>query len=685
MARITVQDLDKSYGGRDLFKGLSFEVQPGMRLAVAGPNGGGKSTLLRILAGVAKPDVGRVVMAKDVRLGYVQQEFAPEELTHALLPWVLSALPSWNDFWAEWEQAVQRDDHAALERLGAQQAELEQLYGYSPDHRARAILSGLGFSEDDLLRTLAELSGGWRERAKLARVLFQGADVLLLDEPTNHLDLEAVEWLEDYLLSFRGSLIFVAHDRMLLEHVGTHVLFIAGGKYELRKGTFSEFLAWEEERSRLLDKERAKLADRIENEMGYIRRFRVKARKAAQAQSKLKKVAKIQGELDRLKDEGGPRSGRSLAFRLPEPKRGDRVAASAVGLRFSYEGKDAVWNGLSFQLFRGKKIALAAPNGAGKTTLLKILTGNLTPSSGHVKVGTGTTIGYFSQHQTEILLPGATVLAEIRRLSDPKLTEEELMGVLGLFLLGESYFERLVSSLSGGEKNRLVLATLFLAKANLLVLDEPTNHLDLESRMGLVAALKDYEGTLLLVAHDRYLLSEVAEEVWELTRDGIVPHPGGFEEYDRVRRERLALAKGGKAAEPPAAPPAEKAPAPKAAPAEKVPAKVSAKVPAKVPAAPGKAKEDKRQAAERRNKLYRELKPKQDKYAALEKDLEKAMTEHAAAEAALSDPASYAQPEQALKLNAAYRESGEWCESLMERMAVLEEEMRVIRTKYGEA
>lgn len=671
MARITVQDLEKSYGGRDLFKGLSFEVQPGMRLAVTGPNGCGKSTLLRILAGVARPDFGRVVMAKDVRVGYVQQEFAPEELTHALLPWVLSALPSWNDFWAQWERAVQRDDQTTLERLEAQQAELEQLYGYSPDHRARAILSGLGFSEDSLLRTLAELSGGWRERAKLARVLFQGADVLLLDEPTNHLDLEAVEWLEEYLLAFRGSLVFVAHDRMLLEHVGTDVLFIAGGKHEMRKGTFSEFLAWEEERSRLLDKERAKLADRIENEMSYIRRFRVKARKAAQAQSKLKKVEKIQSELDKLKDEGGPRAGRSLSFRLPVPRRGDRVAASAVDLCFSYEGEPAIWNGLSFQLFRGKKIALAAPNGAGKTTLLKILTGHLVPTSGHVKVGTGTSLGYFSQHQTEILLPGATVLAEIRRLCDPKLTEEELMGVLGLFLLGESYFERPVSSLSGGEKNRLVLATLFLTKANLLVLDEPTNHLDLESRMGLVAALRDYEGTLLVVAHDRYLLQEVAEEIWELTPDGIVSHPDGFEAYDRARRERLVQAKSGKAGEPGAV-------------------EASTKLHAKLPPKPqsvasSKSREDKRLAAERRNKLYQELKPKQNQYAVLEKELEQAMAEHAEAEAALASPDCYSHPEQALKFNSVYRESGEWCESIMERMAVLEEEIRLIRDKYGEA
>ncbi|MBU1611423.1 MAG: ATP-binding cassette domain-containing protein, partial [Proteobacteria bacterium] len=255
MARITVQGLSKSFDGVDLFGGLSFEVQPGMRLAVAGPNGGGKSTLLRILAGRSEPDSGQVSMAKGAMLGYVAQELDGPVLERNLLAWVLEALPSWTDFWADWEKAVQERDNSRLEMLSRRQAEFEQQFGYNPDHRARAILTGLGFSEDDLLKCIGELSGGWRERAKLARVLFQGADVLLLDEPTNHLDLEAIEWLENYLLAFRGALIFVAHDRVLLEKVGTHVLFVGWGRTAMRRGTFTEFMAWEEEQSRLRDKE----------------------------------------------------------------------------------------------------------------------------------------------------------------------------------------------------------------------------------------------------------------------------------------------------------------------------------------------------------------------------------------------------------------------------------------------
>ena len=657
MSRITVQSLEKSYGGEPIFSDVAFEVAPGMRLALTGPNGCGKSTLLKVLAGEVEPDGGQVTLTKGARVGYVAQEMSGEVLEQQLLAWVLSALPSWNEFWEVWEQAVKEGDNARIEKLAHRQAEFEELYGYNPDHKARAILTGLGFADDTLHKRIGELSGGWRERAKLGRVLLQGADVLLLDEPTNHLDLEAVEWLEDYLLNFRGTLAFVVHDRIFLNRVGTHVLFLGGAKPLLRKGSFDEFLAWDEENREQRRKEADKLSARIENEYKYINKFRVKARKAAQAQSKLKKVEKLERELNQIKEvQASHHRGRSLNFRLPEPKRGDKVPVSVVDLEFHYQGGRSVWPALNFQLFRGKKVAVVAPNGAGKSTLLKLLAGSLTPSAGHVKIGPGTEMGYFSQHQHEILNLDSSVLGEIRRLSSPGLTEEQVMSVLGLFLLGEPYFERKVKGLSGGEKSRLLLATLFLAKANLLVLDEPTNHLDIETREGLIRALQDYEGTLLFVAHDRYLLNEVAEEVWSLDENGLTQHVGGFEEFHARQKQEEAARNGASGADP-----------------EEVQERRKL------------TREEKRRQAEERNRLYRELKPLKKKYDKLEADLEKVLDEQAGLEKQMNDPATYEKPEQALKLNAAYKDATEWAETLMEQMAELESRMEAIGGEQGAA
>lgn len=656
MSRITVQSLGKSYGGESVFADVAFEVTPGMRLALTGPNGCGKSTLLKVLAGEIEPDVGQVTLSKTARVGYVEQEMQGDVLTQQLLSWVLSALPSWNEFWEDWEEAVADGDNARIEKLVHRQAEFEELYGYNPDHKARAILTGLGFADDDLFKSLGELSGGWRERAKLARVLLQGADILLLDEPTNHLDLEAVEWLEEYLLSFRGALAFVVHDRIFLNRVATHVIFLGAGKPVLRKGNFDDFLVWDAENADQRAKEAAKLSARIENEYKYINKFRVKARKAAQAQSKLKKVEKLEQELNQIREvQASSHRGKSLNFKLPEPKRGDKVPVAAVDLEFQYEGGKSVWSKLNFQLFRGKKIALVAPNGAGKSTLLKLIMGDLEPSGGHTKIGSGTDVGYFSQHQHEILNLENTVIGEIRRLSDPSLTEEQVMSVLGLFLLGESFFVRKVQGLSGGEKSRLLLATLFLARANFLILDEPTNHLDIETREGLIRALKDYEGTLFFVAHDRYLLNEVAEEVWALDENGITQYLGGFKAFHDKQKQEEACKAGLSSCKP-----------------------EEAKEKRKL------TKEEKRRQAEVRNTLYRKLKPLKKEYDKLEADLEKVLDEQASFEKKMNDPATYEKPEDALKLNSAYKDVSEWAENLMMRMGELEEEIETISVQVEE-
>ena len=653
MSKITIHNLSKALGGRDLLAGFSLEATAGTRLAVVGPNGCGKSTFLRLLAGESEPDAGKVILPPGARLGYVAQELAASDLEEPLLAWVMSALPSWKEFWREWEHASLERDARALEVLSAKQAEMEHSLGYNPEHRAKAILSGLGFSDDSWTGQVKLLSGGWRERAKLARVLVAGADVLLLDEPTNHLDIEAVEWLEQYLLCFPGVLVFVAHDRIFLDRVGTQVLFLGGDKPQVRPGSFSDFLEWRAQAQQQIKAQAAQLSGAIARQMAFVTRFGAKATKARQAQSKLKAAQKLKKELSQVSG-GIERERKVLDFKLPEPARADKNILSAAELEFSFAGAKSLWPKLTFNLYRGQKVALAGPNGAGKTTLLKCITGELKASGGSVKLGSQVRMGYFSQHQTEILRPNETVMGEIRRLSDPRSSTEELCSVLGLFMLGEDYFERFVRDLSGGEKSRLVLASLFLARANFLVLDEPTNHLDLESREALVGALADYEGTILFVAHDRYLLSEAADVVWTVGPGGLAEFLGGYEAYERhLKEEAQAACQFSQEAKPRA----ESRETREARQAEK-----------------------RRQASER-NAISRELKPRREKYDTLEAELEMVLSRQHEVEQVMADPATYADSARFGELSKEYHALQERSESLITTLTHLEDEIAALEER----
>jgi ATP-binding cassette subfamily F protein 3 len=500
----------------------------------------------------------------------------------------------------------------------------------------------LGFAEGKWRQPLMELSGGWRERAKLARVLTAGTDVLLLDEPTNHLDLEAVEWLENFLMDYEGVLVFVAHDRVFMDKVGTHILYCGGnGKPLFRKGSFTQFVALQEEFGEQRDREAARLRDEIERKMDFVRRFRAKATKARQAGSRQKMAKKLEKELEGLKTE--PKR-RELDFKWPQPPQSDRTVLSVSDLRFAFPDGRRMWDSLSFTLYRGQKVALVGPNGCGKSTLLRLLVGRLERNSGSVVFGQQVKLGYFSQHQLDTLNPAGTVLGEIRRLSDPRTTEEELMSVLGLFMLGQGFFDRVVGSLSGGEKSRLILASLFLARCNFLVLDEPTNHLDLESREALVEALSGFEGTLLMVAHDRHLLSEAADQIWSLSPSGFTLYERGFEEYQEARK-LLRISENAVAQEQ-----------------KRQESKRTS----------GLSREDmkrlKREQAEARRALSKEMKPLQEAYAALEKDLEAALEAQSAVEAQLADPEIYNDSAKATELLKNFHSLQSRSEALLEKL-----------------
>ena len=657
--KITIQELSKAFGGRDILSNFSLEVDSGVRLCVCGPNGTGKSTLLRLLAGVESADGGRVILPKGCRLGFVEQELSEAALETPLLTYVLDVLHDWSDFWAEWEQAAAAKDEGRLTSLMHRQSELEALYGYNPEHRAKAVLSGLGFAESKWNRTLRELSGGWRERAKLARVLTAGADVLLLDEPTNHLDVEAVEWLESFLMDFKGALVFVAHDRIFMDKVGTHVLYLGLSKPVFRKATYTQFLALQEEYNAQREREARALKEDLDRKMAFVERFRAKATKARQAGSRQKMAKKLEKELEDYRPE--PKR-KELNFSWPEAPHCEKVVLSAADLDFRFEDGKTMWPPLTFALYKGQRVALVGHNGCGKSTLLKLLAGTLERRGGSMVTAPQMRMGYYTQHQMDTLRGDTTVLAELRRLSDPRTTEEELMSVLGLFMLGQDYFDRQVSALSGGEKSRLVLATLFLKRCNFLLLDEPTNHLDLESREALVSALQKFNGTLLMVAHDRWLLSQVGAEAWELNEKGLTVFPD-FATYDDNRRARqgttgedeLATSATGKQADMTLAQPLSR----------------------------DEQKRIKREQADKRNALHKELKPLLGRYEALETELAAVLEEQGTVEEQLADPDVYADHARSSELLKTFEACKQRSEAILEEMTVLEDSMAATRTKWN--
>ena len=662
--KITIQELSKAFGGRDILSNFSLEVDSGVRLCVCGPNGTGKSTLLRLLAGVESADGGRVILPKGCRLGFVEQELSEAALETPLLTYVLDVLHDWSDFWAEWEQAAAAKDEGRLTSLMHRQSELEALYGYTPEHRAKAVLSGLGFAERKWNRTLRELSGGWRERAKLARVLTAGADVLLLDEPTNHLDVEAVEWLEAFLMDFKGALVFVAHDRIFMDKVGTHVLYLGLSKPVFRKATYTQFLALQEEYNAQREREARALKEDLDRKMAFVERFRAKATKARQAGSRQKMAKKLEKELEDYRPE--PKR-KELNFSWPEAPHCEKVVLSAADLDFRFEDGKTMWPPLTFALYKGQRVALVGHNGCGKSTLLKLLAGTLERRGGSMVTAPQMRMGYYTQHQMDTLRGDTTVLAELRRLSDPRTTEEELMSVLGLFMLGQDYFDRQVSALSGGEKSRLVLATLFLKRCNFLLLDEPTNHLDLESREALVSALQKFNGTLLMVAHDRWLLSQVGAEAWELNEKGLTVF-ADFAAYDDNRRARQGAT-------------GEDEHATSVAGGQAGARGKQVDMPLAQPLSRDEQKRVKREQADKRNALHKELKPLLSRYEALETELAAVLEEQGTVEAQLADPDVYADHARSSELLKTFEACKQRSEAILEEMTVLEDNMAATRAK----
>ena len=538
MAVLIASDVGKDIAGEPLLRGVSFKLERRDRMTLSGRNGAGKTTLLRMLSREASVDAGELVFGKGVRVALHDQR-PPRERDFTLREYVLSGareLVAIEDELAGLEAAMAAGAHdeATLARYAEAQARLEHAGGYTWRERALATLHGLGFRDgSDLDRALATFSGGELTRASLGRALAARPDLLLLDEPTNHLDIESLEWLEQHLVALDAAIVLVAHDRWFLEAVGTSVLELEAGRGRFFPGPWH---AWRREKAarelalgRAIERQQAEI-ERLER---FVTRFRAGTR-ARQAQSRVKRLEKIE-RLSRA-----PGDGAALAFAFKPPERSGRVVFELEHGRVEI-GDRVLVDDAELWLERGEHVSMVGPNGSGKTTLIETLAGRRELAAGKLRTGHNVQVGYLSQHAEELGAGGArTVLEAVQRATGLK--PGPARALLGRFMFSGEEAEKALDVLSGGERRRLSLAIVVSGGANVLVLDEPTNHLDVESREALEQALREFQGSLLLVSHDRALLDAVGTRTVAFEDGRLRSYVGGWAEYVRVRQEREARA-----------------------------------------------------------------------------------------------------------------------------------------------
>ena len=550
---LSLVGVSKQYGSQVVLRGVDWSVNAGERVGLAGANGAGKSTLLRIVAGQVEPDRGEVCFKKGATVGYLPQEvigssgqsvvasaLAAFDEIHALearcrdlehrLESVDPSSPTYADVMAEYAAAREEWDHRG---------------SYDLESRAEEVLVGLGFVESDFARDVGEFSGGWQMRVALARLLLRRPDVLLLDEPTNHLDLEARNWLEGFLAGYPGAVVLVAHDRYFLDVTVTRISEVESGRLTDYACNFSRYEIQKDERLEQARHAYAVQQEEIERMESFIRKFRYQASKAKLVQSRVKQLEKI----ERLEI---PPGTKKLHIRLPAAPRSGRTALELHCARKCY-GDLVVYDGLDLSLERGERVALVGPNGAGKTTLVKILAGVEPLTGGERKVGHNVELGYFAQDQANVLDPAKTVLEEMMAIA-PYDMVPQLRTILGAFLFAGEAVDKRTAVLSGGERNRLALAKLLLRSVNCLLLDEPTNHLDIHAKDVLLEALDNYEGTIVLVSHDRYILDALPRSIVEVGHGRAVRYLGNYEDYLRKKATEEATLAPASAAAPAKAP-----------------------------------------------------------------------------------------------------------------------------------
>ncbi len=626
-----IQNMSYEIGDRLLLDNINWQIKPGRRIGLIGPNGAGKTTFLRHLAGELPNPAGTVKFPAYYRIGYLPQEeikTGPQSLLNLVL--------QGNQELVDIEAGIKsihknlengEENNALIKRLGQLEDRFQILGGYNREADAKRILQGLGFKENDYERDIMEFSGGWRMRGHLARLLLQAPDLLLLDEPTNHLDLSSLEWLEEFLKTFKGSMIIVSHDRFFLDRLANEIAELARAHITHYSGNYRFYEKKRDEQRE--QQHKAYLAQRAERERieKFIDRFRYKASKAAQVQSRVKMLEKMPQAVD-------VEQASSFSFRIKADVKSYNEVLSISDMAFAYDTVP-VFNNFNFNITRGEKIALVGANGQGKTTLTRLICGELAANTGNITVGERVNIGYYAQHQTEALDISKTIYQEVEA-SAAATFRTKLQDILGLFRFHGDEIHKKIAVLSGGEKARVSLAKILLSPCNFLIMDEPTNHLDTASKHALENALRHYDGTLLIISHDRYFLDALVERVFEIKAGKAYDYPGNYSYYLDKREEYLSdsnpdnTQKGtGKRT-------------------------VSSRKPTDNPL--HKSREQKRQEAEARKIVSKKRNRLQRRITDIETRMDEIMMEKTKLEEQLADPQTYNDPSKSVGLNKSYKQ-----------------------------
>jgi ATP-binding cassette subfamily F protein 3 len=530
---LSINNLSFHFGGRTLYDNANLHVKPKDRIGLIGANGTGKSTLLRLIVGEYQPDGGSISRSGDCTIGFLNQDLLSYQSMDPIVNVALQAFERENELQKQIDKVLHEMENnyrdELVDKLTRLQEEFEGLGGYTMQARAEEILEGLGFTTAELQRPLKEFSGGWRMRVMLAKLLLQKPALLMLDEPTNHLDLPSIEWVENYLNNYEGAIIVVSHDRQFLDNVSETIVEVSGLKLNVYAGNYSFYLEEKALRNEIQRGAYENQQAKIRQTERFIERFRSKATKARQVQSRVKSLERMD-VVEEVIDESA-----RVNFRFNFKNQTGRHVLQLEDVSKSYPQKPILKH-TSAHIERGDKIALIGANGKGKSTLLRIIAGT-EPIEGKRQLGYNVNFSVFAQHQLEALNVNNTMLEELKQAGSEK-TEAELRTILGCFLFSNDDVFKKIKVLSGGEKSRVALAKTLISEANFLLLDEPTNHLDMQSVNILSQALQQYEGTYLVISHDRHFVSRVANKIWYIEDYQIKQYPGTYDEYEWWRAEK---------------------------------------------------------------------------------------------------------------------------------------------------